>query len=45
MVVHAKDGAAKGFYLKYAEFLEYPLDSRTLFLPSETLIAAIQLGT
>lgn len=45
VVVHAKDEAAKGFYLKHAEFLEYPLDSRTLFLPSETLIAAIQLGT
>ena len=40
VVVHAKDEAAKRFYLKGAEFIEYPEDSRTLFLPTETVIAA-----
>ena len=40
VLVHAKDEAAKRFYLKCAEFLEYPADSRTLFLPIETVVAA-----
>lgn len=40
VLVHAKDDAAKRFYLARAEFLEYPADSRTLFLPIETIIAA-----
>lgn len=40
VVVQAKDDAAKSFYLRCAEFIEYPDDSRTLFLPIETLIAA-----
>jgi GNAT superfamily N-acetyltransferase len=40
VLVHAKDENAKRFYLACAEFLEYPADSRTLFLPIETLIAA-----
>ena len=40
VLVHAKDEAAKQFYLKCAEFLEYPADSRTLFLPIETVVAA-----
>jgi GNAT superfamily N-acetyltransferase len=40
MVVHAKDEASKRFYMKYAEFIEYPIDSRTLFLPIETVVAA-----
>jgi len=40
VLVHAKDNAAKRFYLKCAEFIEYPEDSRTLFLPIETVIAA-----
>ncbi len=39
-LVHAKDDAAKRFYLRCAEFIEYPADSRTLFLPIETVIAA-----
>lgn len=38
--VHAKDEAAKRFYLRCAEFVEYPEDSRTLFLPIETVVAA-----
>jgi GNAT superfamily N-acetyltransferase len=40
VLVHAKDEAAKHFYMKYAEFIEYPADSRTLFLPIETVVAA-----
>lgn len=40
VLVHAKDDAAKAFYLKHAEFIEYPEDSRTLFLPIETVVAA-----
>lgn len=39
-MVHAKDDAARRFYLKCAEFIEYPQDSRTLFLPIETVMAA-----
>jgi GNAT superfamily N-acetyltransferase len=40
VMVHAKDEAAKGFYTKCAEFIEYPEDGRTLFLPIETVVAA-----
>lgn len=40
VLVQAKDDAAKQFYLKCAEFIEYPEDSRTLFLPIETVVAA-----
>lgn len=40
VLVHARDEQAKRFYLACAEFLEYPADSRILFLPVETLIAA-----
>ena len=40
VMVQAKDEAAKRFYLRYAEFIEYPEDSRTLFLPIETVVAA-----
>ena len=39
VLVHAKDEAAKRFYLRCAEFIEYPADSRTLFLPIETVVA------
>ena len=38
VLVHAKDEKAKAFYLACAEFLEYPADSRTLFLPMETVM-------
>ena len=41
VLVHAKDEAAKAFYLRCAEFIEYPDDSRTLYLPIETVIAAL----
>lgn len=40
VLVHAKDDAAKRFYMNCAEFIEYPADSRTLFLPIETVVAA-----
>lgn len=40
VLVHAKDEAAKRFYIRCAEFIEYPADSRTLFLPIETVVAA-----
>lgn len=40
VLVHAKSEAAKAFYLRCAEFVEYPQDSRTLFLAIETVIAA-----
>lgn len=40
VLVQAKDENAKRFYLACAEFIEYPADSRTLFLPIETVVAA-----
>ena len=40
VLVHAKDDAARRFYLRCAEFIEYPQDSRTTFLPIETVLAA-----
>lgn len=40
VLVHAKNESAKRFYLRCAEFIEYPDDSRTLFLPIETAISA-----
>lgn len=39
VMVQAKDEAAKRFYLRCAEFIEYPEDGRTLFLPIETVVA------
>ena len=39
VLVQAKDEAAKRFYLRCAEFIEYPEDSRTLFLHIETVVA------
>lgn len=40
VLVHVKDDAARAFYLACAEFEEYPADSRILFLPIETVVAA-----
>ena len=40
VMVHAKDDAARRFYLKCAEFIEYPEGSRTLYLPIDTVVAA-----
>jgi GNAT superfamily N-acetyltransferase len=39
VLVQAKDENARRFYLACAEFVEYPEDSRMLFLPIETVIA------
>jgi GNAT superfamily N-acetyltransferase len=40
VLVHAIDDEVRPFYLKYG-FVEHPADSRTLFLPIETLADAI----
>ena len=40
VLVQAKDERAKRFYMACAEFLEFPADSRTLFLPIETVVGA-----
>lgn len=39
VLVQAKDDAARTFYLRCAEFIEFPEDSRTLFLPIETVVS------
>jgi GNAT superfamily N-acetyltransferase len=39
VLVQAKDENARQFYLACAEFLEYPENSGTLFLPIETVTA------
>jgi GNAT superfamily N-acetyltransferase len=41
VLVQAKDANARAFYMACAEWLEYPAESRTLFLPIETVVAAI----
>jgi hypothetical protein len=41
VLVHAIDDEARDFYMKRAEFMEYPAESRTLFLPLETIIDAL----
>jgi len=41
VLVHAKDEAARRFYLHAAEFIEYPDGSRTLFLPMETVLTGM----
>ncbi len=40
VLVQAKDEDARRFYMACAEFVEFPGESRTLFLPVETLVAA-----
>jgi len=42
VLVQAKDEAARAFYVRCAEFLEYPADSKTLFLPIETVVAGLK---
>jgi len=44
VLVHVKDDAARRFYLRCAEFIEFPEESRTLFLPIETVVAAFGQG-
>lgn len=41
VMIHAKSDAACRFYLKQAEFQEYPADSRILFLAMDAVIAAM----
>jgi predicted GNAT family N-acyltransferase len=40
VLIHAKSDEAKRFYTRCAEFIEHPADSRILFLPIETVVAA-----
>jgi GNAT superfamily N-acetyltransferase len=40
VMIQAKDARAKAFYLGCAEFIEYPAETRSLFLPIDTLVAA-----
>lgn len=40
VMIQAKDDAARRFYRRCAEFIEYPDDSQTHFLPIETIVAA-----
>lgn len=40
VMIHAKSDAARRFYLKHANFIEYPADSRILFLDMETVSVA-----
>jgi GNAT superfamily N-acetyltransferase len=42
LLVQAKDEAAKAFYLACAEFEEFPQDSRTLWLPVETVVDGLK---
>ena len=42
VLVQAMDEEARRFYLKHAEFIEYPEGSRALYLPIETIIAAMR---
>ncbi|MCX7284776.1 MAG: GNAT family N-acetyltransferase [Novosphingobium sp.] len=41
VLVQAKDEAAKRFYLRCAEFVAFPGESRTLFLPIGTIASSI----
>ena len=41
LLIHAKSEAAKRFYMRCAEFIEYPTDSRILFLPIDTVAKAL----
>ena len=41
VLLHAKSGAARAFYMRCAEFIEYPAEGRTLFLPIETIVGAV----
>lgn len=44
VLVQAKDENARRFYMACAEFFEFPGDSRTLFLPIETVVAGFGEG-
>ncbi|MGJ3231509.1 MAG: GNAT family N-acetyltransferase [Oceanicaulis sp.] len=40
VLVHAKSDQARRFYMRHADFLEFPPGGRTLFLPIDTILAA-----
>ena len=42
VLIHAKSDAAKRFYRRCAEFIEYPADSRILFMPIDTVARALR---
>ncbi len=42
VIVQAKDDAAKKFYMACAEFVEFPTESRTLYLAMETVVGAVE---
>ncbi len=42
VLVQAKSDEARRFHLRCAEFIEYPADSRILFLPIGTVCAALE---
>ena len=44
VMIHAKSGAARQFYLKHANFIEYLADSRILFLEIASVLAALSGG-
>jgi hypothetical protein len=41
VLVQAKDAAARGFYLRQAEFMTLPKDGKVLRLSAETVVGAI----
>lgn len=41
VLIHAYDDAARSFYRACAEFIEFPADSRSLYLPTESIEAAL----
>ncbi|MCG7610736.1 MULTISPECIES: GNAT family N-acetyltransferase [Mycobacterium] len=41
LLVHARDEAARDFYLHHAEFIQSPVDPFHLFLPMKAIAAAI----
>jgi hypothetical protein len=41
VLVHARDERARRFYMTCAEIVEYPADSRMLFLPIETVVVGV----
>lgn len=44
VMIHAKSDAARRFYLKHGDFIEYPTDSRILFLETGAVFAALAAG-
>ncbi len=40
LTLHAKDDDARAFYIRYG-FLEFPQGTKTMFMPIETIVAAL----